>query len=144
VRNRNIKMKNKTSFVDTGAWFALADISDQYHNSAIAIYPKMLKEYNHLTTTNLVVAETYILIRRHMGYTAAITFLGNIAASPRIIRIYSERVLEEKAEDILRKYQDQDFSLTDAVSFAVMRQYEITHVFSFDQHFITAGFTLIS
>jgi uncharacterized protein len=137
-------MKNKTSFIDTGAWFALTDISDQYHNRAIAIYPKLLKEYHHVTTTNLVVAETYMLIRRHIGYTAASTFLGNIAASPRIIRIYSERELEETAEDMLRKYQGQDFSLTDAVSFAVMKQYEITHAFSFDQQFITAGFTLIS
>jgi predicted nucleic acid-binding protein len=61
----------------------------------------------------------------------------------RIRKIYSDRVLDEKAEDILRKYQDQDFSYADAVSFAVMKQYGIGQAFSFDEHFITAGFTLI-
>ena len=135
-------MKRNTLFVDTGAWFALADKSDQYHTQAIAIYPKLLSSYQHLSTTNVVVAETYILIRRALGHYAGMTFLENIAASPRVIKIYSNSVLEETAEDILRKYQDQDFSYTDAVSFAVMKYYEIEKAFSFDQHFVTAGFTL--
>jgi len=133
-----------TLFVDTGAWFALADKSDHYHKQAIHIYPELIKAFQYLTTTNLVIAETYILIRRSMGYRAAIVFLESIATSPRIRKIYSDSELEERAEDILRKYQDQDFSYTDAVSFVVMDQFHIREAFSFDEHFITAGFTLIS
>ena len=133
-------MEKKTVFIDTGAWFALADRSDQYHQQAVEIYPDLLKRYHHLSTTNLVIAETYILIRRALGYQPAIIFLENISASPRVGKIFSDRVLEEKAEGILRKYQDQDFSYTDAVSFAVMRQYKIEKAFSFDEHFIIAGF----
>jgi len=133
-------MEKKTVFIDTGAWFALADRSDQYHQQAVEIYPDLLKRYHHLSTTNLVIAETYILVRRALGYQPAITFLENISASPRVEKIFSDRVLEEKAEGILRKYQDQDFSYTDAVSFAVMRQYKIEKAFSFDEHFIIAGF----
>jgi len=135
-------MKINTLFVDTGAWFALADRSDQHHNQAIEVYPNLLRNYR-LLTTNLVIAETYILIRRAIGHQAAITFLENIAASPRVIKTYSDSVLEETAEAILRKYQDQDFSYADAVSFASMKQYGIIRAFSFDQHFVTAGFTLI-
>lgn len=134
-------MGNNTLFVDTGAWFALADKSDQLHNHAIEIYPALLRNYQ-LLTTNLVIAETYILIRRAIGHQPAITFLENIAASPRLMKIYSDSVLEEAAEAILRKYQDQDFSYTDAVSFAVMKHLGIKKAFSFDQHFVTAGFTL--
>ncbi len=136
-------MENNTLFVDTGAWFALVDKSDKYHAQAIKVYPKLLNTYHHLTTTNLVIAETYILIRRAIGHQPAISFIKNIAASPRIIKIYSDSVLEEAAENLLRKYQDQDFSYTDAVSFAVMKQYGITETFAFDEHFVTAGFTLI-
>ena len=135
-------MGKNTLFVDTGAWFALADKSDQHHNQAIEVYPDLLRNYR-LLTTNLVIAETYILIRRAIGHQAAITFLENLAASPRVIKTYSDSVLEETAEAILRKFQDQDFSYTDAVSFASMKQYEIMRAFSFDQHFVTAGFTLI-
>jgi predicted nucleic acid-binding protein len=136
-------MEEKSLFVDAGAWFALADRSDQYHNQAVDIYPGLLRSYHHLTTTNLVIAETYILIRRAMGHQEAITFLENIAASPRVIKVYSDSLLEERAEYILRKYQDQDFSYTDAVSFATMEQYELEKAFSFDQHFVVAGFTLM-
>jgi len=136
-------MEEKSLFVDTGAWYALADRSDKYHNQAVDIYPELLRSYHHLTTTNLVIAETYILICRSIGHQEAIVFLESMTTSPRIRKIYSDRVLEEKAEDILRKYQDQDFSYTDAVSFAVMKQFGIGQAFSFDEHFMTAGFTLI-
>lgn len=136
-------MGQNTLFVDTGAWFALADRSDQHHNRAVDIYPNLLRRYQHLTTTNLVVAETYILIRRALGHQSGINFLQNITASPRVMKVYSDSVLEEEAEAILQKYQDQDFSYTDAVSFAVMKQYGISKAFSFDQHFVTAGFTLV-
>lgn len=136
-------MERKTIFIDTGGWFALADESDQYHSLAIETYPKLLSNYHYLTTTNLVIAETYILIRRALGHRAAITFLENTSASPRIMKVYSDSALEKAAEDILRNYQDQDFSYTDAVSFSVMKQNGIGQAFSFDRHFVTAGFTLI-
>jgi len=136
-------MDRNKLFVDTGAWYALADRSDQHHNEAVEIYPKLLSNNLPLKTTNLIIAETYILIRRGIGYHAAIAFLENISSSPRVIKIYSDSILEETAESILRQYQDQDFSYTDAVSFVVMKQYGITEAFSFDKHFVTAGFTLI-
>ena len=136
-------MGRNTVFADTGAWYALADRSDQHHNEAVKIYPKLLSSYHPLKTTNLIIAETYILIRRGIGYQAAISFLENIASSPRVVKIYSDSILEETAESILRQYQDQDFTYTDAVSFAVMKQYGITQAFSFDKHFATAGFKLI-
>jgi predicted nucleic acid-binding protein len=136
-------MGKDTIFVDTGAWFALANKSDQYHDQAVEIYPELLASYRHLTTTNLVIAESYILIRRTLGYRPGIVFLENLGASPRVIKIYSDSVSEKAAEETLRNYQDQDFSFTDAVSFAVMKQYGIEQAFSFDVHFKTAGFTLI-
>lgn len=136
-------MKNTTIFVDTGAWYALADRSDQHHTRAIKKYPALLKQYSHLTTTNLVVAETYILIRRALGYQPAISFLQNLSSSPRITKIYSDTTLEFKAEKILKKYQDQDFSYTDAVSFAAMRELKIGKAFAFDSHFSTAGFATL-
>jgi uncharacterized protein len=136
-------MKNNTLFVDTGAWYALADKSDQYHAQAVEVYPQLLNRFHHLTTTNLVISETYILIRRAIGHQSAISFLKNIAASPRITKIYSDSVFEDAAEDILRKYSDLDFSYTDAVSFAIMKQYGITDAFTFDHHFSTAGYSII-
>jgi len=60
-----------------------------------------------------------------------------------LIIVYSNPDIEAQAEAILRHYSDQDFSYTDAVSFAVMRQRGIAEAFAFDNHFLTAGFTLV-
>jgi uncharacterized protein len=136
-------MKKEIVFVDTGAWFALADRSDGYHSKALAIYPRLLKELQRLVTTNLVVAESYMLIQRSLGHQAAVIFLERIEASPRILKIYSDHDLEIRAVEILRKYSDQNFTYTDAVSFALMRQQGIREAFSFDHHFTVAGFEII-
>jgi uncharacterized protein len=129
-------------FADTGAWFALVDQSDNHHMDAVAVYSQLLQSCT-LLTTNLVVAETYTLILRALGQRAALRFLENITASPRVAVVYSDARLESMAESILRKYHDQDFSYTDAVSFAAMRDRAINRAFTFDKHFLTAGFTLI-
>jgi predicted nucleic acid-binding protein len=130
-------------FVDTGAWVALADYDDKYHERAASEYPDLLKGYRRLVTTNLVVAEVYIILRRALGHAAAITFLETTRSSPRIEKVQSTEELEIEAEGILRRYSDQDFSYTDAVSFALMRQRVIDTAFAFDKHFSIAGFSMV-
>jgi hypothetical protein len=131
---------NVELFVDTSAWVALADAADDNHSAAAAIYPDMLKGYRRLVTTNLVIAETYILIRRGLGHRAAMAFLNRTRVSPRIEKVYADAELESQAEAILQRYQDQLFSYADAVSFALMRQRAIDEAFAFDRHFAVAGF----
>ena len=70
-------------------------------------------------------------------------FLAKVQKLPRLIKIYSDPVMEAQAEAILRQFADQDFSYVDAVSFAVMQQREISEAFAFDHHFTTAGFTRV-
>ena len=130
-------------FVDTGAWIAISDRRDQHHAIAVGLYPRLLEQYRTLVTTNLVIAEAYVMIRRAGGYRPAMRFLDSIHRSSCILKIYSDKVLEELAEAILRRYEDQDFSFTDAGSFAVMGQRGIAEAFAFDRHFLTAGFVLV-
>ncbi len=69
--------------------------------------------------------------------------LQSLRQSSRLVKVYSDAALEQQAEEILARYADQDFSLADAVSFAVMRRRKTTEAFAFDHHFLIAGFTLI-
>ena len=130
-------------FVDASAWIALADADDANHVAAAAVYPNLLKAYRRLVTTNLVIAEAYILIRRELGHKAAMTFLNRLKLSPRIEKVYADAELETQAEEWLQRYDDQLFSYADAVSFALMQRRGITEAFAFDKHFVVAGFTRI-
>lgn len=138
---RTTSMARKV-FVDTGAWVGLADRSDDLHEPGRAAYATILQPPIRLVTTNLVVAESYALIRRRIGYEAAMRFLQSLQTSPRLEKVLSDWALERDAEAILRRYTDQDFSYVDAVSFAVMRAQNITEVFGFDGHFRIMGFVL--
>jgi len=91
-------------------------------------------------TTNLVVAETHTLLLRRVGRTTALTFLQTVGESPNVV-VRSSRELEAAAErDWLTRYDDQDFSFADAVSFAVMTERGIRDALALDHHFVVAGF----
>lgn len=127
-------------FIDSGAWIAVIDVRDKYHKAAKEEYFRLVGERKNFITTNLVIAEAYILIRRTGGHTQSIRFLRSLRGSPRLERVYSDARLESIAEEILEKYADQDFSFTDAVSFAAMQERRIEQAFTFDSHFATMGF----
>ena len=130
-------------FVDSGAWIALSDTRDKYHEMAKSQFRILAEEKISLVTTNLVIAEVYTIIRRTGGYDPAMRFLHSTRESVRLKVLSSDKELDDRAEEILRKYMDQDFSLVDAVSFAVMQEREIKEAFAFDRHFSIAGFRLI-
>lgn len=128
--------------VDTGAWVAATVTDDAHHVQATAVYRPYLARYRWVTT-NLIIAESYILLRRAAGHRRAVAFLERVAASPRVRKIHSDARLEGEAEAILRHFKDQDFSFTDAVSFALMRDRGMEAAFAFDTHFHTMGFRLL-
>ena len=130
-------------FIDASAWLAIVEPDDNHHLEAAKLLPRLLTNYRIAVTTNLVIAEAYILIRKRMGHAVAMQYLWETHDSPRLHRITSDEELELQAEAILRKYNDQDFSYADAVSFAVMKQRRITDVFTYDEHFRVMGFRMI-
>lgn len=129
--------------VDAGAWIAISDSRDKHHKAAAELYKRLLVERKILVTTNLVIAEAYIVIRRTGGHVPAMRFLRSIRESARLRKVYSDAALEDEAEQFLDRFSDHDFSLADAVSFAVMKARAISDAFAFDQHFATAGFGLL-
>jgi uncharacterized protein len=72
-----------------------------------------------------------------------VQFLERIKSSPRILIIFSDECIEMEARRMLSKYDDQDFSYTDAVCFAIMKRHKIIKAFSFYKHFLIAGFDKI-
>jgi predicted nucleic acid-binding protein len=99
-----------------------------------------LENRYRLVTTNLIVAETHALLLRRFNHAVALAFLREIRSEPNLV-VESTRDVEERARrEWLERYDDQDFSLTDAVSFAVMGERRISVALTLDHHFSVAGF----
>jgi predicted nucleic acid-binding protein len=130
-------------FVDTGAWFAIQATDDAHHALARTTLPEVLQASQSLVTSNMIVGETYTLLRLSKGYREAKRFLDTLAQSTKLERVFVTESLERHAYEILHRYADHPFSFVDATSFALMRQQHIRHAFAFDSHFATAGFLRI-
>jgi predicted nucleic acid-binding protein len=87
-----------------------------------------------LYTSNYIVAEAHSLVLNRLGRRLAARFLAEIDRSPTtVVRVAEED--ERRARDILDRYADKDFSLTDATSFAIMERLGIAFAFTFDSDF---------
>ena len=130
-------------FVDTSGWFPLVDNENPAHDRVAQALRNSVRKKRRIVTTNLVIAETHALIMRRIHRTAAIAFLREVSRAPNIV-ISSTPEYEAAAEaDWLSRYADHHFSVTDAVSFAVMSDRNIREALGLDNHFVVAGFSLL-
>ena len=129
-------------FVDTSAWYALA-VRERDSAKVESVLHQRLKARARLVTTNLIVAETHALLLRRAGNAAATAFVREVRRPP-IVTVASNADIEERAvRNWLERFDDQDFSFTDAVSFAVMSEHRIREALTLDGHFATAGFAVL-
>jgi predicted nucleic acid-binding protein len=127
-------------FVDTSAWYPLVVAKHPDHARLSSALRTLIRNHHRLVTTNLVVAETHALLVRRVGRAAALTFVQTVGEPPNVV-VPSSREIEAAAErDWLARYDDQEFSFADAVSFAVMTERGIRDALTLDHHFVVAGF----
>jgi predicted nucleic acid-binding protein len=136
-------MAGNKIFVDTSAWYALQITDDASHNEAKDIFPRLFSVYQVFLTTNHVIGETYTLLRTSKGYQEARRFLDVLRQSPRVEEYFTTHQIEREAFEFLHQYRDHPFSFVDGVSFCVMQREGIQDSFSFDSHFLVAGFNRI-
>ena len=122
-------------FVDTSVWFAAADSSDVGNARAKSI----LANDEPLVTSDHVLVETWTLLRYRIHRHAAERFWEGLRNGSAAIEPVGIADLES-AWQIGLSYRDQDFSLVDRTSFAVMRRLGIERAASFDDHFAVFRF----
>lgn len=133
----------RRALVDTSVHYALADPRDGNHAAACAIVDQLAAAPSRLYTTNLVVAETHALLLARRGRHVALRVLQEIDRSTMtIVRVSAAD--ERRAREILTRYDDKDFSLTDATSFAVMERLNLRYAFTFNRHFAQYGFAVLT
>ncbi|MBI2263976.1 MAG: type II toxin-antitoxin system VapC family toxin [Armatimonadetes bacterium] len=125
-------------FVDTSGFYALASESDSFHRAAAASYEKVLEKHEP-ATTSYVVTETAALLKSRGGRAVASTFVASVRDGSWLEVFWVTENLHNEGCEIFLKGR-ADISLVDAVSFATMRHYGITHFLGFDRHFAREGF----
>lgn len=117
-------------FVDTSVWFASVFSKDRHNERAKAL----LRGGELLVTTDVVIAETWLLLYRRFHYSAAEGFWGGIRSGGAEV----ERVSAADYDAAWRtglEFADQTFSIVDRTSFAVMERLRLSRVASFDRDF---------
>lgn len=94
-------------------------------------------------TTNFVVAETHALVLARINRDVAAMVLRQIAESRLTTIVRASAGDERRAREIIEQYADKSFSLTDAVSFAVMERLGIQQALTLDQHFVQYGWSVL-
>jgi len=130
-------------FVDTSAWYVLAISSTPQHRKVSDALRQRVQRGARVVTTNLIVAETHALLSRRASRTVALAFVREVKRSPNQVVASSAEYEDLAVTDWLEKFDDQDFSLTDAVSFAVMTDRGVREALALDHHFSVAGFLVI-
>jgi len=110
-------------FVDTGYLIALEDADDDNHPAATR-HREDLTRMPPLMTTSYVVVEVVTFFNVHGQHDKAVELGEALLSSPSVAR------------------QDKRYSLTDCVSFVVMRNLGITTAFAFDRYFEQEGFVM--
>jgi len=128
-------MTDKSVFVDTGAWFATIDYTDQNYESASRYIKDLHEQQTRLITSDLVINETVMLLARKISKEAAIAFVKAIHRDQSVQVIYVDKQTQHDAYALFEKYADQDFSIVDCASFVIMKNHKIKRAFSFDRHF---------
>jgi predicted nucleic acid-binding protein len=129
-------------FVDTSAWYPVVVAGHPGHQAFARVLHDRVRAGQRLVTTNLIVAETHALLLHRVHRQAALTFARTVREAPNLV-ITSTPDLERAAiSEWLERFDDQDFSLTDAVSFQVMKTRRISEALALDRHFTVAGFRI--
>ena len=130
-------------FVDTSAWVGYFARHDQHHAEAVSIFEALGDAGTILVTSDYVLAETVTRTRAISGSRDTLRVWEELESGETAQLIEVEPELRHEARRLFRKYPGLVLSLTDCVSFALMRRLTITEAFTFDLDFRKAGFSVL-
>ena len=116
--------------MDTSIFYAAADRGDRSNDRA----KDVLAAGESLVTSDHVVVETWFLLAHRIGRSAAERYWEAIRGGVARVEPVTAADLET-AYAIGETFPDQDFSIVDRTSFAVMQRLGVLRAATLDQHF---------
>jgi predicted nucleic acid-binding protein len=120
---------------DSSAILALLDADDADHARAVAAMRQIASESRPSFITNYIEAEAHALLVRKLGRAIARQWL--LTGGLPVVRALPAE--EQRAREILARHADKDWTLCDAISFAMLDARHIARAFTFDHHFRQYG-----
>lgn len=125
------------TFADTFYYLALLNPRDQAHGAAIAIGTAL---FGDLLTTQAVLTEVADALASPGERPKFLTLLAELEASSDVTIVPASDDLFHRAVELYGARPDKGWSLTDCMSFVVMRDRGVIDALTADHHFAQAGF----
>ena len=127
-------------FLDTSYFVALSNPRDQHHAAARHVFADLQHRRIRLVTTRGVILEIGNAMSRQRLRAKVIDFLASLETDESIEVVEISQDLFAAGVELFRDHADKEWSLTDCLSFVVMRDLGIAEALTFDHHFRQAGF----
>jgi len=124
-------------FVDTVYWLALINANDEWHETALDWSARIS---GRLVTTEAVLTEVADALARADRRRWAIDAIQAVRNDPAITAVGGGTPLFDRAFKLYASRADKDWSLTDCISFVVMKERQLARALTADLHFVQAGF----
>jgi len=123
--------------LDTSGLLCLFHAAERQHEDAVTFFNAAPIKL----TTSYVLAEFVALAHsRRLPRRPTLDFVAALQASTEITVVYVHEALHYAALELLQQRVDKNWSLCDAVSMVLQRQYGILETLTTDHHFEQAGF----
>lgn len=130
-------------FFDTGYIIALEASDDQNHKAALNHWQSLPKPVPPLISTSYVFDEVVTFFNSRNRHAKAIEIGERLLSSPSIQFVHVDEALFFDAWKLFKQRKDKSYSLTDCISFLVMKKLTSEEAFSFDRHFHQEGFRIL-
>lgn len=127
--------------IDTAFVIALINKRDRYHKPARVLADRY--DGQPMLITDAVLLEIGNALA-HGFKEEASALISQFLASDEVQISRLSPDLFDEAFALYRDYLDKEWSLVDCISFVVMRREKISQALTFDQHFVQAGFEILS
>jgi predicted nucleic acid-binding protein len=131
-------MSRERLFLDTAFIQALLNRRDQYHDQALAIFPRVRSAVEVWVTEAVLIEVGNAL--SDVDRMAAARFIERCYHTPNIHVVGVDTPLLMRALRLYRERPDKLWGLTDCVSFLVMQDRRLKDAVTTDDHFVQAGY----
>jgi predicted nucleic acid-binding protein len=128
-----------STFADTSYFIALLDSDDDFHRAAADFSQE---EHRPLVTTSAVILELGAYYHEAPDHGCFLGILEILQRSGAQI-VHVDEALQERSIELFAQRPDKNWSLTDCISFLVMKDRAITEAATTDRHFEEAGYTTL-